>query len=71
MDRLSRRVRAAATQIFEAYGFEVVEAYGMTVAEQLLLFAQAESIVAPHGAARRRPDEHAFRQYEMQEPRTP
>jgi hypothetical protein len=42
--------QSTLTPILEGHGFELVETEGMTVAEQIRLFSQAESIVAPHGA---------------------
>lgn len=42
--------QSTLTPILERHGFELVETEGMTVAEQIRLFSQAESIVAPHGA---------------------
>ncbi len=37
-------------QVLEGHGFEIIETEDMSFAEQVRLFSQAESIVAPHGA---------------------
>ena len=36
--------------VLEGHGFEIIETEDMSVAEQVRLFSEAESIVAPHGA---------------------
>ncbi len=40
----------ALQQILEGHEFEIIETEDMSVADQIRLFSQAESIVAPHGA---------------------
>jgi hypothetical protein len=40
----------ALNQVLQGHGFEIIEIGTMSVAEQVRLFSQAESIVAPHGA---------------------
>ncbi len=40
----------ALMQVLERHGFEIIETEDMSVADQVRLFSQAESIVAPHGA---------------------
>lgn len=42
---------AEVIQLLQKYGFEVVSMDGKTLGEQARLFAGAEAIVAPHGAA--------------------
>ena len=37
-------------QVLKRHQFEIIETEEMSVAEQVRLFSQAESIVAPHGA---------------------
>ena len=49
-DRRALQNEAEVIAQVSRYGFEVVELDGMDVREQILLFAQASHVVAPHGA---------------------